>query len=604
MIKDVIKNKGNYHVSVKVDDIDKKHITKIETKEGKKYITYDNIKQTYKYTENKCKNQKCEEISYNDNLLSLYGISNKENMIDMFKNLIIIILTILSLGIAVIIYNSFSISVTQRKKQFSLLKSVGMTQKRIRNMVLLEGLITLICGLFIGFIISANLMFIILRIISSLLSELFTNNLTLSFYPSFVLIPLIFVIIIVLVSAYLPAKKASNLNIIDSIRNNEKFTYKKEPKFIKKLSVTKRLAYYNYKRCKKKYRPIILCIFISVIIYTTFSLYLNYGIKSINDFSNLPKYDYEVTIINSNENKYKLLENYAIDNSNNYNIFNICQLKTKVKDENYLDEKYKNNNLIVISGKENYIINRIKQTETKKEKMIKIDKPYLKNEITLTINNMEHQFKTKNKIPLGTENYLTKENIVLVTKNIDKYCKSYNTSLILKGNIDLQKSLKNFSKENNIQNIEYVDVKKANKLTKNIIMTIKIVLYIVTLLVLLIGISSIVNTIWTSINLRSKEFACLKSVGLTKKQMREMLIIESFYIVIKGFLLSLPFVFIINYLLYESLKKVFEMEILIPYKEILIIFITFLLIVYLTMLITHKKFNNNKIINMLTNDNI
>lgn len=604
MIKDIIKNNGNYHVSLKVDNIDKSHIKNIETKENTKYIIYDDISKTYKYTKEKCKNKKCKDITYNENLLSLYGVSPKENMIEMFKKLIIIILTILSLGIVVIIYNSFSISVTQRKKQFSLLKSVGMTQKKIKNMVLLEGIITLICGLFIGFIISVNLMFIILRTISNLLSELFTSTLTLSFYPSFVLIPLIFIVIIVLISAYLPAKKASKQNIIDSLRNNEEFKYKKEPKFIEKLSITKRLAYYNYKRCKKKYRPIILCIFIGVIIYTTFSLYLNYGMKSINDFSGLPKYDYEVNIINSDKKKKDSLENYAKENSDDYNIFNICTIKAKINEEDYLDTKYKNNNLIIISGQENYVINRIKQTDIKANKMIKIDKPYLKNKVHININNSKQEFKTKNKIPLGIEKYLTKDNIVLVTKDINSYCQDYNTMLILKGNINLDKSLKKFSKENDIQNIEYVDIKKANQLTKNIIMTIKIVLYAVTILVLLIGISSIVNTIWTSINLRSKEFACLKSIGLTKKQMREMLMIESIYIVLKGFALSLPFVYIVNYLLYESLKKVFEMEMLIPYKEITIIFITLLLIVYLTMLITHKKFNNNKIITMLTNDNI
>ncbi len=604
MIDDVINTKGSYHVSLEIDKVDKSHIKNIKVKDNKKYITYDNIKETYNYTEKMCKKQKCQNITYNESLLSLYGISKNQNIIDTFKSLIIIILTILSLGIVTIIYNSFSISVIERKKQFSLLKSVGMTKPKIRNMVLLEGVITLIIGLFIGFIISVNLMFIVLRTISNLLSDLFTANLTLSFYPSFVLIPLIFVIIIVLISAYLPAKKASTQNIIDSIRNTEDFKYKKEPKFIKQLSITKRLAYYNYKRCKKKYRPIILCVFISVIIYTTFSLYLNYGIKSINDFSNIPNYDAEITILNSDKNKHKLLKNYGKENSDSYKIYDICLTQTKIDKESYLDKQYKNKNLIIINGQDNYIINRIKQTETKNGKMTKIDKSYLKDKAKLTINNKEQEFKTKNQIPLGIDKYLTKENTVLVTKDINNYCQNYNTTLIIKGDIKLKESLKNFAQENNISDIEYVDVKKASRLTNNIIIAIKIILYGITILVLLIGVSSIVNTIWTSINLRSKEFACLKSIGLTKKQMRDMLLVESLYIVIKGFIISLPFVYLINYILYQSLKKVFQMEMLLPHKEIVIIFFTLLLIVYLTMLKAHQKFNNNKIITMMTNDNI
>lgn len=604
MIKDVTTSVGDYHVSMKVDNIDKTNIKKLETKENITYITYNNIKNTYTYTKQKCKETKCTNINYNENLLSLYGVSQKENILDMFKNLIIIILTILSLGIGLIIYNAFSVSVIERKKQFSMLKSIGMTKRQIRNMVFLEGIITLICGLFIGFLISVNAMFIVLKIINNLLSELFTRNLILSFYPSFIVIPFIFVIIMVLISAYIPARKASKQNIIDSIRNNETFKYKKEPKYIKKLSITKRLSYYNYQRCKKKYRPIVLCIFISVIIYTTFSLYLNYGIKSINDFSNLPKYDAEITILNSDNTKEKLLEKYAKTNKTQYNIFNTCTLNTKVNQESYLNKQYKNNNLIIASGKEEYVINRIKQTETKNDKMIKIDKPYLKDKVKLTINNEEKEFKTKNIIPKGIENYLTKENIVLITNNITNYCPNYNTTLILKGDINLKETITKFSKENNIYDIQYVDVKKANQITTNIITTIKIILYGITLLVLLIGISTVINTIWTSLNLRSKEFACLKSVGLTRKQMKNMLMIESLYIVVKGFLISLPFIYLINYILYESLKKVFDMNMLIPYKEIITIFITLLLIVYITMLKAHQKFNNNQIITMMTNENI
>lgn len=604
MIQDVKKNIGSYHVSLKVDNPNKSHIKKQNKIQEITYITYDNIKNTYEYTEKICKNKKCTNIKYNEKLLSLYGISKQENIVSMFKNLIIIILSILSLGIVIIIYNSFSISVIERKKQFSLLKSIGMTKNKIKNMVLLEGIITLIIGLFIGFIISINTMFIVLRIINNLLSELFKTNLTISFYPEFVFIPLLFVIIIVLISAYIPARIASKQNIIQNIRGNEDFKYKKEPKIIKKQTITKRLAYYNYKRCKKKYRPIIICIFISIIIYTTFSMYLNYGIKSIKEFSSIPNYDYEISIINSNQNKYNKLKNYAKNNSNQYNTYNICSQNIKIEKQNYLNKNYKTKNLIIITGDEEYVINKIKQTETKNNKMIKINKPYLKDKIQISLNNQNKEIKTKTKVPLGIEKYLTKENIILVTQNIEKYCKTYNTTLAMKGNINLKESINKLSKTQKITNIEYIDIKKANNLTANIITVIKIILYGITLLVLLIGISSIINTIWTSINLRTKEFACLKSIGLTNKQMKDMLLIESIYIVTKGFILSLPFIYIINYLLYESLKKVFEINRLIPVKEIILIFIVLLLIVYITMLKTHKKFNNNQIINLITNENI
>ena len=594
MIDDILKT-DNYHVKLKTNNLSKKHLKKVYKINDIYYITYDNIKNTYKYTKDICKKNKCQDISYNTKLLSLYGISKNTNMVKMLTNFLIIILAVLSLGIMIIIYNSFSISVMERKRQFSLLKSIGMTQRKIRYMVLWESVIILILGLIIGFFISVNLVFIFLHIISNLLSDLFTHKLSLAFYPLFIIIPIIFTVLIVLISAYIPAYKAGKVNIIKGVNNKDDYKYKKTPKFIEKLSITKKLAYFNYKRCQKKYRPVVLCIFICVIIYMAFSMYLNYGIKGINDFNSLPSYDSEVTILNSDSNKKNLLEKFAKEKGEKYNLFNMCILKTKIDSNNYLNKNYNNTNLIVTENKAEYVINHIKQVETKNNKMTKINTKFLKNKIMLN----GREIKTKDKIPFGFDNYLTKDNIVLVTNKFNDYCQNYNTTLFMNSNIDLKKEI-----TNNITNIEYVDVKKANKIMNNIITVIKIVLYTVTLLVVLICISCVINTIWASTNLRSRELASLKSVGLTQRQMHSMLLYESIYITSKGFIIALPFVFLINYLLYKSIIKVFNMENIFPYKELIISFIFLLIIIYLTMLITHRKFNTKKVIEIITNDNI
>lgn len=603
MIHDVIKNNGNYHVSLQADNISKDHVKKSVFLDDKFYITYDDIKKTYEYTDEMCGN-KCKDIVYNEPLLSLYGVSKNENVLDTFICLIFVILTILSIGVMVIIYNSFSISVMERRKQFSLLKAVGMTKRKIRNMVIFESIIILLIGVFIGFIISVNLMFIVLKVINNLLSLLFSSDLKLSIYPLFVLVPFIFVVVIVLISSFLPAVLASRVPIIDSIRSNDDYKIKKEPKLFKRFGITKRLAFYNYKRCRKKYRPIVLCVFISVIIYTTFSMYLSYGIQSINDFGNLPKYDAEVVLENSNDVVKGKLERYALDNSDKYNLFESCVNLVKVSSDSYLDKKYKNNNLVIISGDDNYVINRIQEVYSKDGKMIKIDKPFLKDSVKLFINDKEETFVTKNKVLFGTSSFLTRDNIVLVTKNINNYCSNTSLHLFMNGNSDLEESLNKFSRDNGVSDISYVDIKKATLLTNNIIVAIKIVLYGVTILVLLIGVSSIINTIWASTNLRVQEFATLKSVGLKQSGLRDMLFFESLFIVFKGFILSLPFVFFINYILCESLNKILVIERIYPYKELFFSFVFLLLLVYLTMLFTHRKFNHNNLISMITNNNI
>lgn len=603
MISDVIRNNGSYHVSLKSDNISKSHVKKVVSSSGKFYITYDDIRKTYGYTDEIC-NGNCKEIVYNEPLLSLYGVSKNENVLDTFISLIFIILTILSVGVMIIIYNSFSISVMERRRQFSLLKALGMTKRKIRNMVIFESVIILLIGLLLGFVISVNLMFIVLRVINDLLSLLFTSDLKLSIYPLFVLVPFIFVIVVVLLSAFLPAILASKIPIIDSIRSNNDYKFKKEPKLFKKISITKRLAFYNYKRCRKKYRPIILCIFISIIIYTTFSMYLSYGIKSINIFNNLPEYDAEVILENSDDLVKKKLKLYAKANSDKYNLFESCLETVSVAPDSYLDRKYKNNNLLVVSGDDDYVINRVKEVYNEGDKLVKLDKLYLKDSIKLIINDREEEFITRDKVPFGISNYLTRDNVVLVTKNINNYCKNTSLNLFMNGSKDLEESLNKFSKDNNISDISYVDVRKATLLTNNIIVAIKIILYGITVLVLLIGVSSIINTIWASTNLRIQEFATLKSVGLRQCKLREMLFYESLYIVIKGFILALPFVFFINYILCESLNRILTIEIIYPFKELIFSFIILLLLVYLTMLFTHRRFNNGNLVSIITNDNI
>lgn len=602
LIDEVTQTKGNYHVELKGNIKKSEYIKKIVTENGVNYITFDDIRKVYVYTEKMCQSNKCEDVIYNETLLSLYGLSENENMMDALISLMLVIFLVFSIGIILIIYNSFAISVMERKKQFSLLKSVGMTKRKIRHMVLLESLVLLIIGMMIGFIISVNVMFLGLHLISNLLTELFTRDLKLSFYPLFVIIPVLFVVFTVFLAAFIPAIKASRVSIVGGILNRNDFRYKKEFKFMKKLSITKRLAYLNYQRCKKKYRPIILCIFISTIIYVMVNLYLDYGVKSINDFADMPDYDAEVNIVNSSDEVYKKLESWSKD-YDDYEMFNYCVISPKINPDSYLAKELKQN-VLVIEGQDNYVINKIKGVETVDGKMQKVDKPYLNDNVWLKINDKEVKIKTKKTGPSYLDSFLTKDNMVFVTKDFGSYCPNFGTTLFLNGNINLEKDLSLWANDNQIKEAEYIDIKKANKITQNIIVAIKVVLYSMLILVLLIEISSLINTIWGSMNLRIKELATLKSVGATKKQINLILAYESFYLVLKGFIYALPFIFLINYILHQSLNEVLVMEVIVPYKEIITSFIFSFVIIYLTMIKVHKRFRNNEIITIITNDNI
>ena len=120
LIDEVTQTKGNYHVELKGNIKKSEYIKKIVTENGVNYITFDDIRKVYVYTEKMCQSNKCEDVIYNETLLSLYGLSENENMMDALISLMLVIFLVFSIGIILIIYNSFAISVMERKMQFTV----------------------------------------------------------------------------------------------------------------------------------------------------------------------------------------------------------------------------------------------------------------------------------------------------------------------------------------------------------------------------------------------------------------------------------------------------------------------------------------------------
>jgi putative ABC transport system permease protein len=63
----------------------------------------------------------------------------------------------------------------------------------------------------------------------------------------------------------------------------------------------------------------------------------------------------------------------------------------------------------------------------------------------------------------------------------------------------------------------------------------------------LIGVTNIFNTITTNIQLRAKEFAMLKSVGMTDDEFNRMIRLESVLYTVRALLIGLPIGILISY---------------------------------------------------------
>lgn len=206
-----------------------------------------------------------------------------------------------------------------------------------------------ITGIPLGVIIGTLGIRIVLKIINYLLPDIFGFPLALTTYPLFVIIPIIFMIVTIIISAYLPAKRASRVSPIEAIRLNDDIKIKskklKTPWIIRKLfGVEGEIAYKNTKRNKKKYRITIISLFISIVLFISFSSLLKYGIEGAYDYTELPEYEYIIYGNTSEENK-QTLDNIinqvlSIDGIKRYAIVDIVGLNAYGNDDLYSDELF------------------------------------------------------------------------------------------------------------------------------------------------------------------------------------------------------------------------------------------------------------------------
>ncbi|MDR0788701.1 MAG: ABC transporter permease [Bifidobacteriaceae bacterium] len=144
-------------------------------------------------------------------------------------------------------------------------------------------------------------------------------------------------------------------------------------------------------------------------------------------------------------------------------------------------------------------------------------------------------------------------------------------------------------------------VKQANM----VIMLISILFYGFIGVITLISLTSVFNTITTSIALRAKDFAILQSIGMTSKEFKKLVNLESIFIGIKALIIGLPLGIIGSLLVFHyTLKESGKFEYTLPLLSIIISIFFVFIIIYLIMRYSMKKINKQNIIETIRNDNV
>lgn len=154
-------------------------------------------------------------------LLRYLGIPSETSMWTTFYGLICVLVAVIMLACVSLIFNAFNISVAERIRQFGLLSSIGASRGQLRRAVLLEALLVAVVGIPLGLLLGIGGCWVTFAFLGPAISDL-AGAMSVPFElwvdMRMVALSAALTLVTVLISAWIPAARASRMNVIDAIR--------------------------------------------------------------------------------------------------------------------------------------------------------------------------------------------------------------------------------------------------------------------------------------------------------------------------------------------------------------------------------------------------
>ena len=622
------------------------------------YIT---LKNSHKYKEtipeilgandyNEVKNLEIDNFKYQDytlnrELLRWEDFDVSDSTVSMLYSVIGVVLVIIIITSVFCIRNSFAISTTEKIKMYGMLSSIGATKKQIKKIVIDEALLVGIIGIPLGILSGLFADFILLKIVNALLGDfLFANLDGIVFKTSIlpILISIILGFLTIYLSAISSARKASKVSPIEQLRGNNDIKIKskklKTPKIIEKIFKTGGvLAYKNLKRSKKKYRTTVISITVSIFIFITMNAFITNTFDLTGNY--YKDYAYNMTLYNGLENLTEEQVNkiLSLDNiKERYILYEASEKTLEITDLtkiNTVDERQYTEDseisgysiqLVALddSSFKNYV-NKIGENYEKTK-----DKGILCDEITYWDENTGNALKSRrytykendiinglygnqeisvpvgvitDEKPYGLEYYYNEGGYLIFNKDIFKNLNFSITQI----NIDSKKPEKLQEEIENLKlDISIINMDEEVREQRAMVLVIKIFLYGFIAVITLIGVTNIFNTITSNMELRQKEFAMLKSIGMTKKEFNRMINLETLFYGTKSLIYGIILGLLGTFAMYKSFSVKIDSGVYIPIIPIILSIIFVFILIFIIMKYSISKINKQNIIETIRKDNI
>ena len=555
------------------------------------------------------------DFQTNDSVLRMMGISDNASINKMLFGVIAVLLTIIVIASISLIYNSFSIAVAERQKQFGHMRSIGATPRQIRQMVYWEATMIGLVSFPIGVLSGIVGIKIVLLIINRYLAELSVFDMGMSFViaPDKIALTLIFLILTLFLSTYLPARRSGRATIIAGIRQQENIVVPRRSWVVGSWLMKKifgfeaELAQKNLKRSRKKYNSTIISLAISVLLFVVTSSFITSVFDSTDNI--YQEADFDIVIVGN-----------TIDGVNQLTPQIVKRLKADIEDQDIIlsdlrfgmakmqvpMEQFNEDMLDIFKSNFTFNSNQIAMTASIYEMN---DRDFLKlcsaNDLDVTkLTDPTHPqgiYVAESRIRYGKiyykplMNYQVSESFglitdedrpgelavgaviseapfavqpsslrptIIVSETVGEHLRTQGIYLYSEYEVYIATedpdAMALWLEDQNLgEGLHILNIGESNRQMASVRLIASLLCYGFIALITLIGISNLYNAISTNIMLRQREFAIFRSVGMDPHSFHKMLNIESALYGFGALLVAIPLSLIASWFLLKSFGNIF-----------------------------------------------
>lgn len=575
-----------------------------------------------------------------------------ESTMSMIYSMAAVAIVIIIVSAVFCIRNSFVISLTEKMRLYGMIASVGATKRQKKKMVYYEAFILGVIGIPLGILSGVAATALVVQFTGKLLENSLGVELVFVVSVPAMILGALLSGVTVFLSALRTAKRAGRLSPITAIRSNA--TIKRRKKELRTPGVISRIfgvggviAYKNLKRAKVKYRTTVVSIVVSVAVFIGMTAFINLGFKATSVYYD--KLDYQIHFTLRGENAFEQAKQIVqMEEVLEYNLVRTAGIVVEYDSIPYTEDFDRHYGLkededtiplfaIGADAYREYCKSQGLSYEEAKDKAIVYADYSLRVEgedgakyYTGKVAEFKQGDILKGKLWTGEEEIQTFLEVAAQTdkmpmfasgrgignyikaivsdswleeyygENADSYVEVYlvcddadNMEEKLRADDDFELALQSFS-----------NYEKEYQRERSLYLLISVFLYGFITVIALIGVTNIFNTITTNMELRNREFAMLRAIGMTGKEFRRMIWLESLFYGVKALCIGIPIGCILAYCFHRAFGEGIVMDFSLPLKGITISIIAVLLLVYGIMRYSMGKIKRTNVISAMQNENI